>query len=181
MNGVISLYLESIIIPKGEDPVIDRNIYTPRSFAVKAREAKKIIFIYEGIPNSQSIHTGLSKNRPNMFKIYDEVFLHEKKTEYTTDSIAREEPIPTSIFFPPANEIIVDNKDSGFHIINPPAPWLSRILGIENEHHHISFFKAVSHWESQVSTDYFGGYQPECRRESNKKGESCLNMDNSHR
>ena len=79
VNGVISLYLESIIIPKGEDPVIDRNIYTPRSFAVKAREAKKIIFIYEGIPNSQSIHTGLSKNRPNMFKIYDEVFLHEKK------------------------------------------------------------------------------------------------------
>ena len=174
VNGVISLYLESIIIPKGEDPVIDRNIYTPRSFAVKAREAKKIIFIYEGIPNSQSIHTGLSKNRPNMFKIYDEVFLHEKKTEYTTDSIAREEPIPTSIFFPPANEIIVDNKDSGFHIINPPAPWLSRILGIENEHHHISFFKAVSHWESQVSTDYFGGYNQSAVGKATRKGKAAL-------
>lgn len=175
VNGVISLYLHCIIFPKkGEDPTVDRVIYTPRSFAVKAREAKKIIFIYEGIPNSQSIHTGLSKNRPNMFEIYDEIFRREKKPEYTTDSIAREEPLPLDIFFPPTNEIIVDNEDSGFHIIDPPASWLSRILGIENKHHHGSFFDAVSHWESQISTDYFGGYSLSCIGKATGKGKASL-------
>lgn len=175
VNGVISIHIEtSVFLPKIPGLFVDRTIYTPRSFAVKARETKKIIFIYEGIPHSHSIHTGLSKNRPNMFEIFDEVFRREKKPEYTTDSIAREEPLSPDVFFPPTNDIIVDNEDPGFHIINPPVPWLSRLLGIENKHHHGDILKAVSHWETQISTNCYGGYSLSCVGKTTGKGKASL-------
>lgn len=173
VDGVITMHLGTAIYKAGPDRRVDRMLYTPRTFSVKAREAKKIIFICPHPVVSHSIYTGLSKNRPNIFDIHDKTITLEKGMESTRDSIAGEESISPAIFFPPANEIIVDNEDDNFQITNPPAPWLKRFLGL-NHNHHTHSSTAVSHWEYTLMPDCFGEYCLSCLRKRTGKGESSL-------
>lgn len=178
VDGVIAMHLGSAIYKAGPGHQIDRMLYTPRTFSVKAREAKKIIFICPHPVVSHSIYTGLSKNRPNIFDIHDKTITLEKGMESTRDSIAGEESISPAIFFPPANEIIVDNEDNNFQITNPPAPWLKRFLGL-NHNHHTHSSTAVSHWEYTLMPDCFGEYCLSCLRKRTGKGESSLTWTTS--
>ena len=173
VDGVIAMHLGTAIFKAGPEHQIDRILYTPRTFSVKAREAKKIIFICPNPVIAHSIYTGLSKNRPNIFDIHDKTITLEKGMESTRDTITGEESISPTIFFPPKNEIIVDNEDNNFQITNPPAPWLKRFLGLDHNHHTHSS-TAVSHWEYTLMPDCFGEYCLSCLRKRTGKGEGLL-------
>lgn len=173
VDGVIAMHLGTAIFKAGPEHQIDRILYTPRTFSVKAKEAKKIIFICPNPVIAHSIYTGLSKNRPNIFDIHDKTITLEKGMESTRDTITGEESISPTIFFPPKNEIIVDNEDNNFQITNPPAPWLKRFLGLDHNHHTHSS-TAVSHWEYTLMPDCFGEYCLSCLRKRTGKGEGLL-------
>ena len=173
VDGVIAMHLGTAIFKAGPEHQIDRILYTPRTFSVKAREPTKIIFICPNPVIAHSIYTGLSKNRPNIFDIHDKTITLEKGMESTRDTITGEESISPTIFFPPKNEIIVDNEDNNFQITNPPAPWLKRFLGLDHNHHTHSS-TAVSHWEYTLMPDCFGEYCLSCLRKRTGKGEGLL-------
>ncbi|GGJ59069.1 hypothetical protein GCM10007042_17720 [Butyricimonas paravirosa] len=173
VDGVIAMHLGTAIFKAGPEHQIDRILYTPRTFSVKAREAKKIIFICPNPVIAHSIYTGLSKNRPNIFNFHDKTITLEKGIESTRDTITGEESISPTIFFPSKNEIIVDNEDNNFQITDPPAPWLKRFLRLDHNHHTHSS-TAVSHWEYTLMPDCFGEYCLSCLRKRTGKGEGLL-------
>lgn len=179
VDGVITVNLGSAIYKAGSNYMIARMLYTPRAFSVKAREAKKIIFTCPCSVISQSIHTGLSKNRPDMFDIHDKTITLDKNMETTRDSIAREESIAPEIFFPLINEIIVDNEDSNFQITNPPAPWLKRFLAMDSNNHHKHSSKGISRWTYTLMPDCFGGYCLSCVRKTTGEGKGFLTWTTS--
>ncbi|WP_181416527.1 golvesin C-terminal-like domain-containing protein, partial [Sanguibacteroides justesenii] len=99
-----------------------------RNFLIKKKEGKRIEWIGDGIDYSVSLFTNIARNIPETRGITPQ----EGFT--TTDTVQRIEQLPFSYFQPPANEIIVNEDDEGFRVIQPKSRLLlGRLLGQREE------------------------------------------------
>ena len=97
-----------------------------KNFLVKKSEGQRIEWIGEQMNFSVDLITNIARNNPGIRYVYE--------SSTTTDTTQRIEQLPFSYFQPPANEIIVNEDDEGFRIIQPKSRLLlGRLLGQREE------------------------------------------------
>ena len=123
---------------------------------LKGNRAKEINLIFQRIP-SIKLNTNISLNIPNTYFI--EYYLEKNKKGKISDFIIGERIIdsPDKTIF--SNEIIVDNEDKNFTIINKTRKSLvKRLLIKESEEEYIEFLPHYppSSWRLAVGINFYG-------------------------
>lgn len=115
VDGIISLqtsvspfYSGGIIAPSlGEYSV--KQLRKP--YLIKARTGKKVsLYLPESLPYV-GLNTGISRNIPRIVSAFDESVERIERYEEYVESVEKEE------FLPGENEIVVDNTDDGFRVV----------------------------------------------------------------
>ena len=132
LTGKKRYKVQASIYNTGEvDGIISFSFYTDKgpqqkNFLVKRHEGQRIEWIGEEIGFGVILLTNIARNNPGT--------KYAQKGVTTNDTTQRIEQLPFSYFQPPANEIIVNEDDEGFRIIQPKSRLLlGRLLGQREE------------------------------------------------
>ncbi len=126
--------VQASIYNTGEvDGIVSFAFYTDRgpqrkNFMIKKQEGQRIEWIEDKVGYDMSLLTNIARNNPEARSVAP------RKGYTTSDTVQRVEKLPFSYFQPPANEIIVNEDDDGFRVIQPKSRLLlGRLYGQEEE------------------------------------------------
>ena len=150
-DGIVSIITPGIT-ESGKDKIEDW-----RSYLIKPGECKRII-VHEDIRHSMEITTNFSGNLPKkMISTDREIPLSGPVPDEGITLLSRDQ-------FYPSGEIIVDNEDEGFHLIDSAnnRKRLSDLIKKENDEEKYSFFHNLkaNTWDlpiiSLIADDFYG-------------------------
>jgi ABC-type transport system involved in multi-copper enzyme maturation permease subunit len=121
-------------------------------------ETKEIGFVLDDSPRMMMVNTLISKNLPSTIaKNFDELELNEKASPFDGERILNE-----PIKFAMPNEIIVDNEDPGFQLLDKPSRnWLKKLLAVEkteDKYIGMNFWHAPNRWRGTTNDDFYGKF-----------------------
>lgn len=126
--------------------------------SMKAGETKEISYVLDDSPRMMMVNTLISKNLPaTIAKNFDELELNEKASPFDGERILNE-----PIKFAMPNEIIVDNEDTGFELLDKPSRnWLKKLLAVEkteDKYIGMNFWHAPNRWRGTTNDDFYGKF-----------------------
>jgi hypothetical protein len=130
-----------------------------RKYFIPANSARQLGFIFPSEPARMSIYTFISQNLPNVV-IFDYNGFDELRRDIPLDTIIA---VNTSILEENKREIIVDNEDSGFEIMqSDDQPFLKRLIQSndkkEKQYSFVRFWAPPSQWTPSLRTEFYGRY-----------------------
>jgi hypothetical protein len=137
-----------------DDSEIDKHFYY---FA--GHEAKEIGIVLDEKPGVMDINTILSKNLPQNFNYrFNEIEANNK-----IKAMDGEKNLPDGLVLENPNEIIADNEDSTFQVIqDAPSSPLKRLLNIEVEDDEkyigMQFWRPPTRWRATIQSGFYGKY-----------------------
>ncbi|HOO83684.1 MAG TPA: hypothetical protein PLS94_03910 [Prolixibacteraceae bacterium] len=130
-----------------------------RIFLIEANQTKEIQIALNEMPRSLTFNTLLSENIPSSSMTFG--LRSEKIDKVVTDEY--EKVIDSPVVMRSPDELIVDNKDVGFSIIdpsmnNPLRQWVEQRKKKDNPSEFVGegFGQAPSTWSLMANSDYFG-------------------------
>ena len=135
------------------------NVDFAKEIYVPAHTAKEIGFVFTNEPNRMNIYTHISENLPNNI-VYDFDSFEEIKKIAAFDNICETEMF-THLNEP--NEIIVDNEDEGFEIIQTSNKSYLKALVDKNKkqpykYEWIRYWNPPVEWKSVLRSGFYGKY-----------------------
>lgn len=136
-----------------EDLAYSNKIFIP------AQSAKEVGIVFSSEPGRMNINTNISENLPNNL-VYEFSGFEDVRKVAMLDEI-RNYPLFTDLSNP--NEIIVDNEDEAFEIIQQTNESYLRTLLFKNKQERykysgIHFWNPPSVWEPILHSDFYGKY-----------------------
>lgn len=139
------------------------DFYDPRKkrkVALKKRETKKMVSVWEDAPRSIMINTLISANLPNVINLPLNNIIRERNKpipeegDFTVDGISSDLP----------GEIIVDNEDSLLFELSAPdvvgllPQWLDRMDNNSFRYSGVSDWRPPLQWSLTTNENYYGTY-----------------------
>jgi ABC-type transport system involved in multi-copper enzyme maturation permease subunit len=130
-----------------------------RKYFIPANSARELGFVFNTEPARMEIYTFISQNLPNSL-IFDYPGFDELRKVPVVDTISVYNGVTKNRDI---TEIIVDNEDPGFSIVqSDDQPYLKRLVHRkdkkENHYSAIYFWNPPSRWESTLRSDFYGKY-----------------------
>jgi len=131
-----------------------------RLIGVQANQTKEIGFVLDDTPRIMSVNTLVSRNLPSTLDIsFEDLELDEKTVPFEGERIL-DNPITTSA----QHEIVIDNEDPEFEILNPPSTgFLRNILrrsSREDQEKYVGIraWRVSRRWLATIHSDFYGKY-----------------------
>lgn len=137
----------------GADNVLERFVY------LEGNQTKEVSFLLDMPPRAMTINTMTSKNIPmDINNFFRRIELNRRKIPFEGEVIVDDE---VSLFLP--GEIVVDNEDPGFELIQPENIGLFVRLMDKNEESEdaysgMSGFRPPENWTLTTNSSFFGKY-----------------------
>ena len=131
-----------------------------RIIHLEPKQQKEIGIVLDSEPRMMAINTMVSQNIPSSLShFFSKIELNEKMTPFSGERVVEVNPSNAM-----ENEIIVDNEDEGFELIEPKneSP-LKKWLNIEEEddeqkYSGIRFNRPPRNWRATTQTAFYGKY-----------------------
>lgn len=123
-------------------------------YFIPGNEAREIRIIHDERPGRVIVNTTVSRNLPNEF-----TFNFSKVNTEVTDTVAGIFPVDTLLFRPDPGEIIIDNEDAGFRIIEGNTRHrLKDLFRKEEEDKYRNFipWRFPSKWTAIINSNCYG-------------------------
>lgn len=151
--------IQASIYNTGEvDGIISFSFLTDRgpqrkNFLIRKKEGQRIEWIGKQMSFSVDLITNIARNNPEWRRVYE--------NSTTTDTVQQVKQLPFSYFQPPGNEIIVNEDDEEFRIIQPKSRvLLGRLFGQQEEGYinfNYPYTEKFSEWTYLVAPSYAYG------------------------
>lgn len=132
----------------------------PLNYIIEPQKYKEIRVLCDERPNNMVINTNIAQNIPS------EIIQHFPKVEdETTDTLTGIFDVDKQAFELDANEIVVDNEDKGFRLIE--ANQKNKLQNLfrkeeEDKYKNLNFWVPPTRWTATVGTSFYGDYINSC-------------------
>ena len=128
----------------------------PKNFVIEARSYKQIKILCDDRPSNLTINTNIAQNLPS-----DIMYNFPKVSTSTTDTTTGIFEGSSAAFAFNPKEIVVDNEDRGFRVIESNQKNTLQSLfkkEEEDKYKNLNFWSPPSKWTATVGTNYYGDY-----------------------
>ena len=132
----------------------------PTNYIIGPNEYKEIRMLCDERPNNMVINTNIAQNIPS------EVMQNfQKIEEMSTDTTTGIFDIDESVFMLGSDEIVVDNEDKGFRVIE--ANQKNKLQNLfrkesEDKYKNLNFWSPPTRWTATVGISFYGDYINSC-------------------